>query len=171
MEIENNIVNKVALSGLITIDLATYAPKKEIVIYDIKDNLFHGLILREKEFRTFLKEHDWTQYSGKHVGIICSTDAIVPTWAYMLLASYLKDHTESIHYGDKEKIEEFLFLEVINKIDFEQFRDQRIVVKGCGEIHIPESAFVNFTSKLLSVARSIMYGEPCSTVPVYKRKS
>lgn len=165
------IVNKVAMSGLITIDLAQYAPTKEIIIYDIKENLFHGLILREKEFRTFIKEHSWDQYADKHVGIICSADAIVPTWAYMLLTTHLAPHAASVSFADKEQLESSLFSTEIAKIDFEQYRDQRIVIKGCGEVHIPESAFINFTYQIHKVAKSIMYGEPCSTVPVFKRKS
>lgn len=159
------------MSGLITIDLADYAPTKEITIYDIKDNLFHGLILREKEFRTFIKEHNWEQYTNKHVGIICSADAIVPTWAYMLLTTHLAPHAESVSFANKEQLESQLFSSEIAKIDFEQYRDQRIVIKGCADINIPESAFVNFTYQLQKVAKSIMYGEPCSTVPVFKRKT
>lgn len=171
MDIQENIVNKVAQSGLITIDLANYAPKEDIVIYDIKDNLFHGLILKEKDFREFIKNHDWSQYANKHVGIICSTDAIVPTWAYMLLANKLEPHAASVHFGDKETVLNNLFQEALSKIDYEDYADQRVVVKGCGDIYVPESAFVTFTVALSKVAKSIMYGEPCSTVPVYKRKS
>lgn len=171
MDIQENIVNKVAQSGLITVDLANYAPKEPIVIYDIKDNLFHGLILKEKDFREFIKEHDWSQYAGKHVGIICSTDAIVPTWAYMLLSTKLVDHALSIHFGDEDAVRNFLFEKALSNIDYEQYQDQRVVVKGCGDIAIPESAFVSFTTALSSRVKSIMYGEPCSTVPVFKRKA
>lgn len=171
MEIQENIVNKVAQSGLITIDLAKYAPDAEIFVYDIKDNLFHGLILKEKDFRDFVKTHDWSQYADKHVAITCSTDAIVPTWAYMILANKMSAFAKSIHFGTKEEVTRDLFIEQIKNIDYTVYEDQRIVVKGCGDIFIPESAFVLFTSKLTAVAKSIMYGEPCSTVPVYKRKS
>lgn len=172
MEIQENIVNKVAQSGLITIDLAIYAPKKEdIVIYDIKDNLFHGLILKEKDFRDFVKQHDWSQYQGKHIGITCSTDAIVPTWAYMILANKFSDYAQSVSFGTEEEILRDVFAAAIKQIDFKEFQDERIVVKGCGDVYIPESAFVSFTHNLSKVAKSIMYGEPCSTVPVFKRKS
>ncbi|MCT1525884.1 DUF2480 family protein [Sphingobacterium hotanense] len=171
MDIQENIVNKVAQSGLITVDLANYAPKEPIVIYDIKDNLFHGLILKEKDFREFIKGHDWSQYAGQHVGIICSTDAIVPTWAYMLLTTKMMEHAVSVHFGDEETVRGALFEKSLSSIDFEQYQDQRIVVKGCGDIAIPESAFVTFTAALSTRAKSIMYGEPCSTVPVFKRKS
>lgn len=171
MEIQENIVNKVAQSGLRTIDLASYAPKASIQIYDIKDNLFHGLILREKDFREFIKSHDWSQYADKHVGIICSADAIVPTWAYMLLATKLEPFTLSVHFGDVQVVTDFIFAHAIDNIDYSEFQDERVVVKGCGDIAIPESAFVSFTYKLSKVAKSIMYGEPCSTVPVFKRKA
>lgn len=159
------------MSGLLTLDLAQYAPREEIVIYDIKDNLFHGLILREKEYRAFIKENDWSKYAEKHVGIICSADAIVPTWAYMLLTVSLGPHAKSIHFADSDGVLDILFKTAIENIDYDQYIDQRVVVKGCGEIHIPESAFVSFTAKLHKVAKSIMYGEPCSTVPIFKRKA
>lgn len=171
MEIQENIVNKVAQSGLITVDLANYAPKANITVYDIKNNLFHGLILKEKDFREFVKEHDWSQYQDQHITIQCSTDAIVPTWAYMILANKLSPFAKSIHFGTEQEAKNEIFLEAIKQIDYSQFIDQRIVVKGCGDIFIPEAAFVSFTNKLTPVAKSIMYGEPCSTVPVYKRKA
>lgn len=171
MDIQENIVNKVAQSGLITIDLAVYAPNREIVVYDIKDNLFHGLILKEKDFREFVKNHDWSQYTDKIVAITCSADAIVPTWAYMILTNKMAPFAHYVGFGDKEEIYRDVFMEKLNSIDYQEYQDQRIVIKGCGDIPIPESAFVLFTSKLTPVVKSIMYGEPCSTVPVYKRKS
>lgn len=172
MEIQENIVNKVAQSGLITIDLAKYAINQEdIIIYDIKDNLFHGLILREKDFRDFIKEHDWSAYQDKHIGITCSADAIVPTWAYMLLANKFSMVAKSVTFGIQDDVVREQFTLAIHAIDYSAYQDQRIVVKGCGDIYIPESAFVTLTSKLSQFAKSIMYGEPCSTVPVFKRKS
>jgi len=171
MEIQEKIVNKVAQSGLVTVDLADFAPKGERVLYDIKDNLFHGLILKEKDFREFVKEHDWQQYAGKCVAITCSADAIVPTWAYMLLANRLEPHAREIVFGDLSTLETVLFERALEKADMEKYRDQRIVVKGCGDIPVPESAYVKFTVRLSKVAKSIMYGEPCSTVPVFKRKA
>ncbi len=170
MEIQDNIVNKVAQSGLISFDLADLYPKGERYLYDITDNLFHGLMLREKDFREFVKEHNWSAYTEKHVGIICSADAIVPTWAYMLLASKLSPFAASVVFGNLETLETVLFQKEIDKIDVERFRDQRIVVKGCGDIHVPVSAFVLLAARLTGIAKSIMYGEPCSTVPIYKRK-
>ena len=170
MEIQENIVNKVAQSGLISFDLALLYPQGERVLYDIKDNLFHGLILREKDFREFVKEHDWSAYIGKHMAIICSADAVVPTWAYMLLANKLAPYAASVIFGDLETLETVLFQQELDKLDMESYRDQRIVIKGCGDIAVPTSAYVRITTKLTGIAKSIMYGEPCSTVPIYKRK-
>lgn len=171
MEIQENIINKVANSGLITVDLADFYQKGERVVYDISDNLFHGLILKEKDFREFVKNHDWSQYQDKFVSIICSTDAIVPTWAYMLLASRMQPYALEVVFGDLNVLETVLFEKALSKHDMEAYKDQRIIVKGCGEVPVPESAFVKLTLELTKIARSVMYGEACSTVPVYKRKS
>jgi len=171
MDIQDKIINKVAQSGLLTIDLAHYAPTQDIVEYDIKDNLFHGLILKEKDFREFVKNHDWSQYSGKTVAITCSSDAIVPTWAYMILANKMTPYAQDVSFGTKDDIYRDLFLKTLHEMDYTPYTDQRVVIKGCGDIPVPESAFVLFTNKLTPIVKSIMYGEPCSTVPVYKRKS
>ena len=170
MQIQENIVNKVAQSGLVSLDLADLYPSGERFLYDIKDNLFHGLMLREKDFREFVKDHDWTTYTGKHIAIICSADAIVPTWAYMLLATKLSPFATSVVFGDLETLETVLFNQQLNALDVEKYRDQRMVIKGCGDIDIPISAYVQITGKLTGIVKSIMYGEPCSTVPIYKRK-
>lgn len=170
MIIQENIVNKVAQSGLVTFDPASLYPSGDRVLYDIKDNLFHGLMLREKDFREFIREHDWTQYQDKNVAVTCSADAIVPTWAYMLLANKLVSYAKKVVFGDLNTLETVLFEEAISKMDLEKFRDQRIVIKGCGDIAVPESAYVSLTFRLTPVVKSILYGEPCSTVPVYKRK-
>lgn len=171
MEIQENIVNKVAQSGLVTVDLATYAPTTEIVEYDIKDNLFHGLILKEKDFRDFVKNHDFSIYQDKVVAITCSTDAIVPTWAYMILSNRMSPYAQHITFGTKDDVYRDLFLQRLQNLDYQEFQDQRVVIKGCGDIPVPESVFIQFTSRLTPIVRSIMYGEPCSTVPIYKRKS
>lgn len=171
MEVEDKIVNKVAQSGLITFDLATLYLEGERKVYDIKDNLFHGLILKEKDFRAFVKEHDWSAYKDCYVAITCTADAIVPTWAYMLLANRLEPYAAEVVFGDLSVLETLLFERQLAKLDMEQFRDERVVVKGCGDETVPESAFVKFTVELSKVAKSIMYGEPCSTVPVYKRRA
>ncbi len=170
MDIQENIINKVAQSGLVSFDPAELYPEGERFLYDIKDNLFHGLMLREKDFREFVKEHDWSQYAGKHVAITCSTDAIVPTWAYMLLSTKLSPYARTIFFGNLQELESVLFKQAIDRLDLERFRDQRVVIKGCGDIPVPVSAYVALTSHLNGVVKSLMYGEPCSTVPVFKRK-
>lgn len=170
MDIQDKIINKVALSGLITFDLATLAPEGELVLIDIKDHLFQGLILREKDFRDFVKQHDWAQYEGKNIAITCSTDAIIPTWAYMLLANRLEPYAKEITFGSLEQLSSILYERALDRLDMEQFVDQRIMVKGCGDIKVPESAFISLTKKLTKVAKSIMYGEACSSVPIFKRK-
>jgi hypothetical protein len=171
MDIQENIVNKVAQSGLVSLDLSDLYPVGERFFYDIKDNLFHGLMLREKDFREFIKEHDWESYSGKHIAIGCSADAIVPTWAYMLLANKMAPFAKTVVFGDLKLLETILFERELSKMDMEKYRDQRVVVKGCGEIAVPDSAYIDITVKLTSLAKSIMYGEPCSTVPIFKRSS
>ncbi|WP_069659605.1 DUF2480 family protein [Arcticibacter eurypsychrophilus] len=170
MEIQENIVNKVAQSGLISFDPASLNTAAERIVYDIKDNLFQGLLLREKDFREFIKQCDWSQYLGKHVAVICSSDAIVPTWAYMLLANKMQPFAATVIFGSLETLETVLFDRAVQSLDMEQFRDQRVVIKGCGDIFVPVSAYSALTSRLTTVVKSIMYGEPCSTVPVYKRK-
>ena len=170
MDIQENFVNKVAASGLVTLNLEEYYSKGERVVYDIKENLFHGLILREKDFREFIKTHDWSQYQDKNVAIICSADAIVPTWAYMLLANRMKPFANEVVFGGLELLESVLFTKALGKIDVSAFANERVVIKGCGDIAVPVSAYVELTNLLTPVVKSIMYGEPCSTVPVYKRK-
>ncbi|WP_428328573.1 DUF2480 family protein [Mucilaginibacter sp.] len=170
MEIQENFVNKVAQSGLVTLDPAAFYPQGERVIYDIKDNLFMELMLREKDFREFVKAHDWQQYKGKYVAVTCSADAIVPTWAYMLLANRMAPYALEVVFGDLDVLETVLFEKNLAKIDVEQYRDQRIVIKGCGDIAVPVSAYVELTKKLTPVVKSLMFGEPCSTVPIYKKK-
>ena len=170
MDIQEEIVNKVALSGLVSLDPASFYPPGERVVYDIKDNLFMGLMLREKDFREFVKEHDWTQYIGKNVGITCTADAIVPAWAYMLLANRLAPYAKEVVFGDADVLETVLFVKSIAGIDVELYRDQRIVIKGCGDIPVPVSAYVELTKKLTPIVKSLMFGEPCSTVPIYKKR-
>jgi hypothetical protein len=163
-------VNKVAESGLISLDLAQYIPSNEIVVFDIKPYLFKELILKEKDFRASLSAIDWSYFENKIVGIFCSTDAIIPMWANMLIVANLSPYTKSVYFGDENKTRELVLLEEIQKIDPVLFTDQRVVVKGCGDAPIGESAFIAITQKLRPVVKSIMYGEPCSTVPVYKKK-
>lgn len=170
MEIQENIVNKVAASGLVTLNLELYYNQGERVVYDIKDNLFHGLMLREKDFREFIKTHDWTVYTGKNVAVTCSADAIVPTWAYMLLATKLKPYANEVVFGNLETLEAVLFSKALSAIDLSVYKDARVVIKGCADIEVPVAAYVEITALLTPVVKSLMYGEPCSTVPVFKRK-
>lgn len=170
MDIQENIVNKVAQSGLVTLDPAAFYPAGERVVYDITDNLFHGLILREKDFREFVKEHDWAQYQDKNVAITCTADAIVPAWAYMLLANRMAPYAREVVFGDRQVLETVLFEKSMANANLEQYRDQRIVIKGCGDTEVPVSAYVELTKRLTPIAKSLMFGEPCSTVPIYKRK-
>lgn len=163
------ITNKVALSGLITIDLGEFYPAGQRVTIDIKDQLFQGLILREKDFREFIKTHDWSQYKDAYVALTCSADAIIPDWAWMLLASALEPFAKKIVFGNAEMVETVLYDEIISAIDIQQYKDARIVIKGCGDKPVPKTAYIDLTRKLQPVVKSIMYGEPCSTVPVYKK--
>ena len=164
------IVNKVAQSGLVTIDLEDLYIPGERVLFDMKDWLFQELILKEKDFREKLKSHDWNQYENKFVALTCSVDAVVPTWAYMLVATQLKPLAKKITFGNLLKLEEEIFDEAISKLNPENYKDQKVVIKGCSNIDVPVSAYVNLTALLRPVVKSIMYGEPCSTVPVFKRK-
>jgi len=163
-------VNKVAESGIVTIDLAMYYPKESIEIFDLKDFLFMGLILKEKEFRAALQNVDWQNYQDKIVGITCTTDAIIPVWAYMLVATYLQSVASYVTTGTQEEILQQILLQRINNIEASEYADKRVVIKGCGDIAIPAIAYTAITFKLKPVVKSIMYGEPCSTVPIYKRK-
>jgi len=163
------ISNKVAESGLITLDLAQYYPKEEIALFDIKDHLFMGLILKEKEFRDALKKIDWEIYRNKHVAVTCTADAIIPVWAYMLAASYLQPVAKEIVMGNEKELHRTVFLKNLSAIDIKEFADKRIVIKGCGETPIGDFAYMEITKLLRPVAKTIMYGEPCSTVPIYKK--
>lgn len=163
------IINRVANSSLVTFDLEQLHVKGDRVVYDIKNNLFQELILKEKDFRDHIKNHSWNEFEGKLVSIVCTADAVVPTWAYMLLAVALQPFAKKIFFGTAEEMEKELYREVLGGIDWEKYRDAKVVVKGCSDIEVPVSAYVDVTSKLAGVASSIMYGEPCSTVPVFKR--
>jgi hypothetical protein len=165
---EEAIVNRVAKSGIVSIDLEEYFPREEIVEFDIKDWLFHELILKEQDFRTKLEEHDWSTYTDKHVLLICSTDAIIPVWAYMLLSMKLKPFAKSITQGDRKIFLQQYYHDFIQNMAPEEYKDRRLVIKGCSDKDVPISAYSEITARLLPVAKSIMYGEPCSTVPVYK---
>jgi len=164
------IVNRVSNSQLITFDLEEFYTPGERSLFDIKNFLFQGIILKEKDFRDSIKNHDWSQYEGKHVGIICSADAIIPTWAFMLLSIALQPHAKRVIFGNLVELESQLFFDKLSQVDWEKFRDKKIIIKGCSKVEVPLSAFVEATNRLRSIANSIMFGEPCSTVPLFKKK-
>ncbi|MFY8024413.1 MAG: DUF2480 family protein [Sediminibacterium sp.] len=164
------IINKVAESGIISLDLETYFSKEKLIVFDLKDYLFMGLILKEKDFRAALITTDWEKYRDCNVAVTCSADAIIPMWANMLVTVYLSPIAKSVFFGTEEYVKEQLLLNALNEINGVDYTDQRVVVKGCGEDPVPASAYVKITSILRPYAKSIMYGEPCSTVPLYKKK-
>ena len=165
---EEVFVNKVAESGIITLDLEQYLPTGESTTFDMKDHLFMGLILKEKDFREALKAMDFDKYAGKNVALTCSADAVIPVWAYMLAASYLQPVAKEIVFGDLDFLHKTLFLKNLARLAINEFSEKRVVIKGCGDKDISELAYVEITRLLRPVAKSIMYGEPCSTVPIYK---
>lgn len=167
---EEPIINKVAESGLITLDPASFLPQGETAVFDMKDYLFMGLILKEKDFREALKNLDWEQFNNKNVAVTCSADAIIPVWAYMLVAAYLQPVAREMVMGDEKELEHQLFLKNLAAINREEFTDKRVVIKGCGDIPIGNFVYLEITKLLRPVVKSIMYGEPCSTVPVYKKR-
>lgn len=165
----SEIVNKVAQSGLVIFDLEEIYPQGELVVLDIKDQLFQGMILKEKDFRAYVSSTDWSIYSGKHVAITCSTDAIVPVWAFMLLSLNISKHAITVVHGTKEDLITFLFHKVFEQVNWHQYREARIVIKGCSKKEVPIAVYVEATNRLLPLSKSLMFGEPCSTVPLYKR--
>lgn len=165
----NEIVNRVTSSSLITFDLEQlYQPGARILL-DIKSQLYEGLILREKEFRAYVQAHTWEQYNNCFVAVTCSADAIVPTWAYMLLSIALQPHAKKIVFGNLDDLEEALFKESLDAIEWNKFQDAKVVIKGCSKVQVPVAAYVEATNRLRPIASSIMFGEPCSTVPLFKR--
>jgi len=163
-------INKIEESGLITINLEDYYPSEEIVLFDLKDYLFMGLILKEKEFREALKQIDLSVYKDKLVAVTCSADAIIPIWAYMLIGSLLQPVVKELYYGTANQIQQQILLKNIESINAADYVEKRVVIKGCGDLPIGEAAYLQITQKLRPVVKSIMYGEPCSTVPIYKKK-
>ncbi|HEY4540122.1 MAG TPA: DUF2480 family protein [Faecalibacter sp.] len=166
----DEIINKVANSSLITIDLEDFYPDGPRVIFDLKDWLYEEIILREKDFRQNLKEHDWTQYEGKYVAMTCTADAIVPSWAYLLVATYLQPVAKRVVHGTLAELDQMLYTEIIKDLPIEEYQDGKIIVKGCSKKPVPDSAYIQLIEKLQPIANSLMFGEACSTVPLYKMK-
>jgi len=164
------IINKVAQSGLIQFDLEQIKPTGTRTLFDLKPLLFQELVLKEKDFREFLNQHDWSQYRDAHVAITCSTDAIIPTWAFMLLSIHLKPFAKTIVEGNLKDLEKQIWIDTIDQLNIEDFRDAKIVVKGCSKEAVPLAAYVHLSAKLQPIAKSLFFGEPCSTVPLFKKK-
>lgn len=166
---KEEIINRVASSPLVTLDLEQLSPVGERVMYDIKDNLHQGIILKESDFRAFLRDNDWSFYSEKHVAVFCSVDAIIPNWAFMLLTSKLSPYAKTVVYGNLDYLESELYRQAIRELNPEDYKEKKIVVKGCGEKAVPVSAYMDVMTFLQPVASSVMFGEPCSTVPIFKK--
>lgn len=166
----DEIINRVAQSKLITIDLEDYYPSGKRVLFDISDWLLEGLILREKEFRAYVAEYDWSQHQGQYIALFCATDAIIPAWAYMLVSVHLTPFVEKIIIGTLDNLETSIYQDIISKLDVSSYQDTPVILKGCANKPIPDNAYTMMIAKLRGVAKSVMYGEACSSVPLYKRK-
>lgn len=164
------LINRVAESGIITLNLEDFYPKNDTVVFDLKDYLFRGLILREKDFREALAAIDWAKFAGKNVALYCSTDAIIPLWAFQLVAVNIAPYASLLVCGKPEELLLLHYMQSLSKLDLQRFADKRVVVKGCGEKPVPAAAYTEIARLLQPVVKSLMYGEPCSTVPLYKRK-
>ena len=164
----DEIVNRVAKSSLVTIDLEDYYPDGRRLVFDIKDWLWEGLVLRETEFRAAVKAHDWSGYKNAYVALTCSTDAIIPAWAYMLISVHLQPFAKHVSIGSLEDLESSIYQDIINSLELQQFRGKPLIIKGCSNKPVPSNAYVFLINKLKTVARSIQYGEACSSVPLFK---
>lgn len=164
------IINRVANSKLITIDLEDFYPSGNRVVFDIKDWLYEELILREKDFREHVKTHDWSQYQKSYVALTCSSDAIIPSWAYLLVSAELYNYTKKVVVGNLELLETVIFQDIINQLDVLEYQNKPVIIKGCADKPIPASAYTLLIEKIQPVAKTLMFGEACSTVPLYKKK-
>ena len=163
------IINRVAQSSLVVVDLEDYYPEGPRILFDIKDWLYEGMVLREKEFRNFVKQHDWSQYKKTYVAITCSTEAIVPAWAYMLITIHLEPYVKKSIIGSLNQLETSIYQDIIHRLDLDPFTNKPLIIKGCSHKPVPENAYSMLTAKLQPVAKSIMYGEACSAVPLFKK--
>jgi hypothetical protein len=163
------IENKVQKSGIVTLDLEELYPKGERMVIDLAERLWQGLALKEQDFRQWVKEHDWSAYADKFVSIDCTADAIVPTWAYMLVSVHLSPFAKLVTSGDGQALEQHIFTDFVRNLDPSAYADARVVVKGCSKLPVPLSAYAELTHRLTPIVKSLMYGEPCSTVPLFKR--
>lgn len=163
------IINRVANSKLVTIDLENFYPEGKRVAFDIKEWLFQELVLREKEFRKYVNDHDWSQYQDNYIAINCTADAIIPAWAYMLVTINLEPFAKKIVLGSLEDLETSVYQNIIANLNLENYKDKPIIIKGCSKKPVPTSAYLMLTSHLKPVVKSIMFGEACSFVPLYKK--
>jgi len=164
----DEIINRVANSKLVTIDLEDFYPEGKRIVFDIKDWLFEGFVLREKDFRDYVKHHDWSQYKNSFIALTCSTDAIIPAWAFMLISVNLQPFAKHIVIGNLDALETLIYQELIENLNVSEFKDKPVIIKGCSKKPVPQNAYIMITNKLRSVAKSIMYGEACSSVPLFK---
>lgn len=163
------IINRVANSKLVVVDLEDFYPRGERITLDISEWLYEGMVLREKDFREKANHHDWSRYFNTYVALHCSTDAIIPGWAYMLLSLHLAPFALKVIVGNLETLENVIFTEIIQNLECKIYQDKPLIIKGCARKPIPENAYVLLAQKLRPYARSIMYGEACSSVPLYKK--
>ncbi len=166
----DDIINRVANSKLITLDLEDYYPEGKRILFDIKDWLFEGFVLREKDFRKYVTEFNWSQYQDSYIALTCSTDAIIPAWAFMLLSMHLEPFAKKVVIGNLETLETSVYQDIINDLDVAEFKDKPIIIKGCSKKPVPQNAYIMLSNKLKPLAKSIMYGEACSSVPLFKNK-
>ncbi|SFC93170.1 DUF2480 family protein [Algibacter pectinivorans] len=166
---EDKIINRVANSKLVTLDLEDFYPKGNRVLFDIKDWLFEGFVLREKDFRAQVKTFDWSQYQDAYVALTCSSDAIIPGWAYMFLSIQLEPYAKKTIVGNLDNLETSIYQDIINSMDVSGYKDKPIIIKGCSNKPVPQNAYIMLSNKLQTVAKSIMYGEACSSVPLFKK--
>jgi hypothetical protein len=166
----NEIINRVASSGIITLDLEDFYVPGIREQFDLQVALEDGMILREKSFRAFIKDYDWKIFEGKHIAVHCSTDALIPSWAYMLVGAALQPYAATVVFGNSEQLEEKLFMQGLSKVDWQQYENARVVVKGCSKVEVPQAIYLEASLRLRPVALSIMFGEACSSVPVFKKK-
>ncbi len=166
---DKEIINRVAASSLVTLDLEDYYVAGERAVIDIAGQLFEGLVLRERDFRSYIRSTDWSRYQDCFVAITCSQDAIIPTWAYMLLVSAVQPYARKVVFGTLDDLETRIFLDEFSKIDWNKFQNAKVVIKGCSKVNVPAAVYVEATNLLMPRASSIMFGEACSTVPVHKK--
>ncbi|RSK41731.1 DUF2480 family protein [Mangrovimonas spongiae] len=164
------IINRIANSKLVTLDLEDFYPKGQRIVFDIKDWLYEELILKEKDFRNYVEQHDWSQYKDTYIALTCSADAIIPSWAFMLITTKLTPFANTVTVGNLDTLETVIYQNIINSLPLEDYKDKPIIIKGCANKPIPESAYTLLISKLQHIAKSIMFGEACSTVPLFKKK-